>query len=98
MNGKIISELRKSLGLTQEELAKELGVAKVTLQNYELGTREPNHEMTKKIAKFFGVTTDFLLEASEVYEDEKDLIITAAGLSPEDKKRIIEIAKAFKNS
>ena len=96
MFGSKLHLLRKSKGLTRNQLAEALGISPNTIKSYESGTREPNHKMTKKIAKFFGVTTDFILEASEVYEDEKDLIITAAGLSPEDKKRIIEIIKTFK--
>ncbi len=35
MKGEEILKKRKSLGLTQEELAKEIGVSRKTIQNYE---------------------------------------------------------------
>ena len=58
---KRLKELRNEKELTQEELAKELGVNRGTLAKWENGTRETNFAMLVKIATFFGVTTDYLL-------------------------------------
>ena len=42
---------RKELGLSQEELAKKAGVTGRTIQNYELGTRKPQHiEIVSRLA------------------------------------------------
>ncbi|MGZ3771363.1 MAG: helix-turn-helix domain-containing protein [Bdellovibrio sp.] len=41
MSPKRFREMRESLGLTQEELSKALGVAKLTISQYETGFRRP---------------------------------------------------------
>lgn len=63
MIGKRINELRKSSGMTQEELGKKLGVIKQTVSSWENDSSEPNHAATIALAKLFGVTTDYLLGA-----------------------------------
>lgn len=63
MLGKRINELRKSSGMTQEELGKKVGVVKSTISLWENDLSEPNHAATIAIAKLFGVTTDYLLGA-----------------------------------
>ena len=63
MLGKRINELRKSSGMTQEELGKKLGVIKQTVSSWENDSSEPNHVATIALAKLFGVTTDYLLGA-----------------------------------
>ena len=52
--------LRLSRGITQEELAKVLGVSPSTVGMYEAGKRQPNFEMEEKIADYFNVTLDTL--------------------------------------
>lgn len=59
-----IKQLRKELGLTQEELAKQLSIAPSTIGMYETNKREPNNELTIKIANFFNVSADYLLGLS----------------------------------
>lgn len=57
----IIKDLRLNQGLTQVELAKELYVTKQCICNWENGNILPSVEMLMKIAKFFSVSTDYLL-------------------------------------
>lgn len=59
-----LKHLRKSYGETQEELAKALYLEKNTISQYENGSRKPDEEILKRIAKRYGVTMDSLL-----YED-----------------------------
>ena len=54
--------LRKEHGLTQEEMAKALGVSRSTIGNYEQGIREPNFETLELISDFFNVSMGILLE------------------------------------
>ena len=61
MFGERIAEQRKKLGLSQEELARKIGVSRSALSLYEIDRREPDLETVKKIASLFGVTTDYLL-------------------------------------
>lgn len=48
--GKRIQRARKQAGLTQKQLAEQVGIATGTLQQYELGKREPRFEQLTKIA------------------------------------------------
>lgn len=59
-----LKRLRKSYGETQEELAIALHLEKSTISQYENGSRKPDEEILKRIAKRYGVTLDSLL-----YED-----------------------------
>ena len=59
-----LKHLRKSYGEIQEELAKALYLEKNTISQYESGSRKPDEETLKGIAKRYGVTMDSLL-----YED-----------------------------
>jgi len=59
--GRRISELRREKGLTQQQLANVLKIDRSNYSKYELGKLEPNNEMLVILAKYFGVTTDYLL-------------------------------------
>ena len=60
-----IKELRKSHGKSQVEIANELSVTKQTVSNWENNNIQPSVDMLVKIADYFGVSTDYLLERSE---------------------------------
>ncbi|MCD2257102.1 helix-turn-helix domain-containing protein [Agrilactobacillus fermenti] len=79
-----LKELRKSKpGLTQEALAKQLGIAKTTYSSYEQGKRQPDYEMLQKIANYFDVTSDYLLGINQTPKD-------ATSREVSDLKRILE--------
>jgi transcriptional regulator with XRE-family HTH domain len=61
MFGDIISKLRQEHQLTQEELASKIGINRASLSHYEKNRREPDYNILKQFAAFFGVTTDYLL-------------------------------------
>lgn len=56
-----LRELREDSNLTQTALAKEILVDQRSLSFYEIGKYEPNLETLIKIAKYFNVSTDYLL-------------------------------------
>lgn len=64
-----IKKLRISYNMSQVDLAKRLGVSKQCVSNWENDNVQPSIEMLIKIARFFNVSTDYLLDL-----DEKDLI------------------------
>ena len=66
MLGQRISELRASLGWSQVELAKRLGVAKQTVSNWENENIQPSIEMLVRLARVFNVTTDYLLGLEQI--------------------------------
>ena len=57
----ILLDLRKEKGICQITLAKELGVSKGAISFWETGQREPTMQYLKKIAVYFGVSTDYLV-------------------------------------
>lgn len=61
-----IQELRKQKGLTQEELSEALFVSRAAVSKWESGRGYPNIDSLKAIAKFYGVTVDYLLSGEEL--------------------------------
>lgn len=56
-----LKNARLQKGLSQKELAAEIGVAKSTYSLYESGKREPNVQTIKKISDTLNVSADELL-------------------------------------
>ena len=56
-----LKDLRKKFNVSQEELAQYLNVGRTAIANYESGLTMPSVEVLDKLAKFFGVSTDYLL-------------------------------------
>lgn len=56
----IFADLRKEKGISQEKLAKEMGVSFAAINHWENGKREPTLNMLRKISKYFDVTIDYL--------------------------------------
>ncbi|HEX2925824.1 MAG TPA: helix-turn-helix domain-containing protein [Ruminiclostridium sp.] len=56
-----LKELRKARNVSQEDLAKYVGVGRTAVANWETGIAEPNAESLRKIATFFNVSIDYLM-------------------------------------
>ena len=65
MFGDVIKSLRVSHNISQVQLASELHVSKQTISNWENNNILPSIEMLVKIAAFFSVSTDYLLELDQ---------------------------------
>lgn len=57
-----LREVRLSRGMSQVELAKQLGVTKQSVSNWENDNIQPSVDMLVKIAQCLSVSTDYLLE------------------------------------
>ena len=69
-----LQELRKSRGLTQEELAEKLFVSRTAISKWESGRGYPSIDSLKEISRFFSVTIDELICPEEILsaaEEEK---------------------------
>lgn len=64
--GKTIRELRQDRGLTQTELAQKLSTTQDTISLWELDKSLPNVLELIALAKFFNVSTDYLLGLKEI--------------------------------
>ena len=58
--GERVKELRKQRGLTQRQMANIFGITERNYQRYE-STDSPSNETLVKLAKFFEVSTDYLI-------------------------------------
>lgn len=65
MLGEIVKMLRKSYGLTQVELAGRLNVTKQAVSNWENNNIQPSIDMLIRIAEFFSVSCDYILEMDQ---------------------------------
>lgn len=58
---KRIYELRKEMKISQKELAKQIGATQKAVDFWEKGINEPKATYIINLAKFFGVSSDYLL-------------------------------------
>ena len=89
MNG--LKELRLKRGLSQQELAKKVGISNQSISSYEKGVRKPKIEAWKKLADYFGVSVPYLQgrydhltkkEALQVIHE----VMTVCGISKDELK------------
>lgn len=62
MLGENILKLRKSKGLSQEQLGEKIDVTRQTISNWELGETAPNPDQLKLLSKALNISIDELLE------------------------------------
>ena len=60
--GEILATLRKSRGMSQEQLAEQLNLTRQTISKWELDQSTPDMEYIIKLSDLFGVTTDYLIK------------------------------------
>lgn len=66
-----LKEIRKSKGISQLKLAIDLNTNQNTISRYETGEREPGINELIKIADYFNVSVDYLLERTDIPETNK---------------------------
>ncbi|PFV09995.1 transcriptional regulator [Bacillus cereus] len=67
--GSNLRNLRNLKGLSLNALGKELGVTGSAISSWELGNKEPNFDMLKKVASYFQVSIDYMLN-HQVFDSE----------------------------
>lgn len=76
--GKKLKQLRKSKGMTQEQVAEKVDITRSTISNYEIGRRTPHLKDLSALASVFGVGLDYFGitrkdEAFELIARAKDI-------------------------
>ena len=61
-----IRDLREDHDLTQKQMGQILSCSQRVYSNYERGELDIPTEVLRKLAKFYGVTSDYLLELSDI--------------------------------
>lgn len=60
-----IKMLREERNMTQKELAAAIGVDRTAIAKYETGASGAKSEVLEKLADYFQVSTDYLLERTD---------------------------------
>lgn len=90
--GKKIKKLRKQVNLSQKQLADRIGVSDSTISYYETSVRYPSPDMLITFAKYFHVTTDYLLGLDHVK------ILNVSDMNEEEIKLLQYIIDTLKNN
>ena len=95
--GEKIKQLRKALGLTQEELGNMIGVQKAAINKYESGVVVNLKKSTiSSLAKALHVSPVELLSPDSLTDDEDLLICTYRSLSSSGKEYLLQQAQIAK--
>lgn len=99
--GEKLRSLIEELDLTQKKVANDLNIAPSTMGGYVQGSSEPDFATLKKIAIYFRVSTDFLLDlhadnSNSFTEDE--LLRVFRAMTSEQQFLFIEQGKVFVKS
>lgn len=104
------AKLRDERGLSDYAIAKELGIGRSTFSEWKKGDYTPKIDKLRKIAAYFGVTTDELQGDKEAVETDRatlklwkyiadkplmEVLEMYSSLSPEKKKRAVEGFRLF---
>ena len=73
-----IKYLREQKGLTQADLAKQLGITRSSVNAWEMGISVPSTQYIVELSNIFKVSTDYLLGV------ERSASISVAGLTEKD--------------
>lgn len=98
--GKMIAELRKKQGLTQQQLADKLNLSNKTISKWESGNGSPDISNLLVLAEALEISVDELLKGeintSEPYADSESVkdYLSRKELSAEQKKERVIIVLA----
>ncbi|MDA1872001.1 helix-turn-helix domain-containing protein [Bacillus thuringiensis] len=90
--GQNLRNLRLLKKLSLNALGKELDVTGSAVSAWELGKKEPNFDMLKKIASYFMVSTDYLLNHQVLdNEEQKKAVVTQLAHKLYEKSKDIPV-------
>lgn len=73
-----IRELRKSRGLNQTELGKQLHISQAMVSEYESGQTPMTNDLLSRMADFFGVSIDYIIGRDT--DPQKTTVVTDGGI------------------
>lgn len=95
--GSRLKERREAVGITQEELAKLLGVSKGAIGNYETGISYPKIENMTKLFDLLKTDANYIfqddltVEENHFSEEEKRIVSKIRSLDKYGKKSVIDL-------
>lgn len=95
--GDVLRGILEETGITQKQVAAELNLLPATLGRYIRNEREPDIETIKRIANYFHVSTDYLLDyqSDRTYSHMEDEVLRIfRSMTSEQQVIYIEQGKA----
>lgn len=97
--GRFLQELRKEKGLTQEQLAENLYVARRTVSRWETGSNMPDLDVLVQLADLYDVNLRELLDGERKDEgmdkETKDTVLKVAEYSNAKQQHITRVVLVF---
>lgn len=96
--GTRVKLLRNKRGLTQIQLANELYISESYIALIEADKRNPSMEIVSKLADFFCVTTDYLMNGKPMSREElltKECSELFKDRSDDEVRRALELVRSF---
>ncbi|MDF2610693.1 MAG: family transcriptional regulator [Lachnospiraceae bacterium] len=97
--GTNLIKIRKSLNISQSKLGKDLGITQQMISSYEKGISSPNVELLTKLADYFQISIDYLVDHTvhgKEHELQKtQLIQLFDNISADDRTRCLLILNTF---
>jgi len=95
--GERLALVRKNKKISQEEIAKLIGVHAPVIGRYERGEVKPSIEIAAKIAEALNVSLDYLVGNTDLLLDKSILnrIMDMQKLTAEDQKHLLIMMDAF---
>jgi transcriptional regulator with XRE-family HTH domain len=69
-----LGNLRRERGLSQRQVAGELGISQALLSHYETDAREPRLEFVVRVSEYYSVTTDYILGRTKERDDGTSIL------------------------
>jgi transcriptional regulator with XRE-family HTH domain len=101
--GRKLQKAREEAGLSQKELAREVGCTQASLSNYELGKRRLYLAELQRIGDILGKPIGYFLEENEEEKEPsndmgtilrepylKEILLAARGLKPSQRESVLE--------
>ena len=92
--GAFLKDLRKDKGITQEQLAEELGVSGRTISRWETGNNMPDISLLVEIAEFFDVSIPEIIrgerKSEHMKEEVKEVAETMSDYAKAEKENLVK--------
>lgn len=90
-----LKSVREKRGISQRKVADEIGIAPQSYWQYESGKYEPDLATLLKIAKFYDISVDYLLGASDVPQvfsvEEARTVALLRSIDPECREMLYKL-------
>lgn len=94
--GTKLRELRTERGWTQRQVAERIGGTASIVSAYENEVRQPSYEALVRLARLYGVSTDYLLGLSGKCVSSGQYLVCLDGLTPSNIALVSQLIEALR--